>query len=108
MKRAIVSREHIAVNQSYEGERIEEKVARVVNNKEAITDGAPLVYQERKDGVQPAYDIRADKWDIAIEAMDKVAQAKVSARVVKMKEKEAKKEEKPGDPGATAEGGDKV
>lgn len=63
------------VNQAYEGETIEEKMDRIVNNNEPISDGAPLIYTERKDGVMPEYDIRADKWDIAIDAMDKVAES---------------------------------
>ena len=35
--------------ESFEGEFIEEKVARVVENKEPIEDGAPIIYTERKD-----------------------------------------------------------
>ena len=35
--------------ETYEGEFIEEKVARVVENKEPIEDGAPIIYTERKD-----------------------------------------------------------
>lgn len=62
-------------NEAYEGERIEEKIDRIVNNNEPISDGAPIIYTERKDGVLPEYDIRADKWDIAIDAMDKVAES---------------------------------
>lgn len=56
----------------YEAETIEEKINRIVNNKEPITDGAPIIYTERKQGVLPEYDIRTDRWEIAIEAMDKV------------------------------------
>ena len=52
--------------ETYEGEFIEGKVARVVENKEPIEDGAPIIYTERKDGVIPAYNIRTDKWDIPI------------------------------------------
>lgn len=52
-----------------EGETIEEKIRRIVNNAEPITDGAPIIYTERKDGVQPQYNIRTDRWDIAAEAM---------------------------------------
>jgi hypothetical protein len=58
--------------ETVEGETIEEKVARVVENKEPIEDGAPIIYTERKDGVIPAYNIRTDKWDIALTAMDQV------------------------------------
>ena len=71
--------------ETYEGEFIEEKVARVVENREPIEDGAPIIYTERKDGVIPAYNIRADKWDIALTAMDQVN-----------KNWEAKNMEKPG------------
>ena len=41
-----------------EGELIEEKVARLTQEKSPINDGAPIIYTERKDGVLPAYDIR--------------------------------------------------
>lgn len=67
-------------NESYKGERIEEKIQRIVNNAEPITDGAPLIYQEREDGVQPQYDIRADRWDIALEGMDKVSKSHIAKR----------------------------
>lgn len=62
----------------YEGETIETKVRRIVDNKEPITDGAPIVYTERKDGVLPQYDIRTDRWDMAIMAMDAVNRAKIA------------------------------
>lgn len=57
-----------------EGETIETKVFRMINNKESIgKEALPLIYTDRKDGVQPAYDIRTDKWEIAVEAQGKVA-----------------------------------
>jgi hypothetical protein len=65
----------LKVNQTYEGERIEEKIQRIVNNKEPITDGAPIIYTERKEGVQPQYNIRTDRWEVAIDAMDKVSKS---------------------------------
>ena len=63
----------INLNDSYEGETIEQKIRRIVNNKEPISDGAPLIYTERKHGVQPQFDIRTDRWEIAVDAMDKVS-----------------------------------
>lgn len=72
---AIPAKSKMKVNTAYEGETIEEKMDRIVNNNEPISDGAPLIYTERKEGVMPEYDIRADKWDIAIDAMDKVAES---------------------------------
>lgn len=67
-------------NTSYQGERIEEKINRIVNNKEPITDGAPIVYTERKDGVLPAYNIKTDRFEIAVDAMDKVAKSHIAKR----------------------------
>lgn len=55
-----------------EGERLELKIDRMTQNNEPIGDSAPLIYTARKNGVVAAYDIRTDKWDIALEAMEKV------------------------------------
>lgn len=66
--------------ETFEGETIETKVNRIVNNGEPITDGAPIIYTERKDGVLPEYDIRTDRWEIAIEAMDKVNMDRMAKR----------------------------
>ena len=55
-----------------EGERLELKIDRMTQNNEPIGDSAPLIFTPRKDGVVAAYDIRTDKWDIALDAMEKV------------------------------------
>lgn len=55
-----------------EGERLELKIDRMTQNNEPIGDSAPLIYTPRKEGVVAAYDIRTDKWDIALDAMEKV------------------------------------
>ena len=60
-KRYIQTKSTLNVREVVVGESIEDKVRRIENNKEPITDGAPLVYTERKDGVQEAYDVRTDK-----------------------------------------------
>ena len=44
--------------QTKEGEYIEEKVRRITENNEPIEDGAPIIYTERKDGVNPAANYR--------------------------------------------------
>ena len=73
------------VNNSSEGETIEEKMHRIVNNKEPIKDGAPLIYQERSEGVKAGYDIRTDRWEVAIDAMDVQAKAMQAKREEKGK-----------------------
>jgi hypothetical protein len=60
------------------GESIETKVKRITENNEPITDGAPIIYTNRDDGVLPAYNIRTDRWEIAQEAMDAVNQANLA------------------------------
>lgn len=61
-----------------ESETIEKKVRRIVQNNEPITDGAPIIYTEKKDGVRPEFDIRTDKWQIAMDAMDAVNRERIS------------------------------
>ncbi len=92
----------ITINESVEGESIEWKVNRILNNKEPITDGAPILYSERKDGVIPAYNIRTDRWEVAVEAMDKVSgsyQAKREAKIIEMKKKDSEAETTQGQAG---------
>lgn len=77
-----------------EGEPIEHKMERILSNKEPITDGAPEIFTDKKDGVGAEYNIRTDRWELATEAMDlklKNEQAKAGAKAEKReKEKEAK------------------
>jgi len=61
-----------------DGESIEDKVKRITENNEPITDGAPIIYTNRDDGVLPAYNIRTDRWEIAQQAMDAVNQANLA------------------------------
>lgn len=70
----------ININESVEGETIETKIERIVNNKEPIKDGAPLIYTERKNGVERAFDIRTDRFEVAIEATDKIAKSYLARR----------------------------
>ena len=58
------------IDQTFEGETIEEKVERIVNNDEPITDGAPLVYTDRSEGVDPNYNVRTDRFELAVDALD--------------------------------------
>lgn len=64
----------------YEGETIEKKVARITLTKEPITDTAPIIYTEKKDGVLPAYNIRTDRFDLAIDAYDKIEMERIAKK----------------------------
>lgn len=103
MKRVILTKSHYSSSMTtvdaYEGEAIETKCARITETGEPISDGAPLVYTEKKDGVQPQYNVRADKWEIAQEAMDKVNRAKIAKG-------QAMQETPKGEEKKTADGGE--
>lgn len=83
-------------NEAYIGERIELKIDRIMNNKEPIEGTSPLIYTERKDGVRAETNIRTDKWDVALDAMNTSVRSnrakREQARIVQM-EKDKKKAE---------------
>lgn len=103
-KQIIAKKTSLKVNKTYEGETIEEKVRRIVNNKEPIKDGAPLIYTDRKEGVLAGTNIRTDRFDVAIDTMDKLHKDSIAKREAKQKlgdqakagmDAEAKTETKP-------------
>lgn len=94
MKKVIIPTIMSAKIQAKEGEWIEEKVRRVVENGEPIEDGAPIVYTERKDGVRPEYNIRTDRWEIAQEAMEAVREGKSKMIAMRIAERDGKPGEK--------------
>ena len=71
VKSKVANKTSIRRNKSYVGERIEDRVKRLVYSGEALGDGAPLIYTDRRRGVQPEYNIRTDKWDLALDTLDK-------------------------------------
>ena len=68
------------VYHAVEGESIETKMERITTNREPIKDGAPIIFTERKDGVKPEYDIRTDRFEIAIDAMTAVDKSNKAKR----------------------------
>lgn len=90
----------LRINKGIEGEMIEHKIQRILNNGEPIEDGAPIIYTERKDGVGAAYNPRTDRFEVAVEAMDAVAKAETAKREDRMKQREAKMKKIEGGEGA--------
>ena len=70
----------IQKNDSIDGISIEEKIRVALQDNTPIDGGSPLIYTKRADGVRPEFDIRTDRFDIAIEQADKLANAKLLAR----------------------------
>lgn len=74
----------LAINESTEGEPIEEKIERVVHNGEPIDEGAALVYTERKEGVMAQFNPRSDRFELAVDAMDQVSKSRIAKRESKI------------------------
>lgn len=94
MKRAIYHRTTLRVNESSQGELLIHKVDRIVNNGEPISDGVQLIYNERKEGIPPEQDIRADRRDIAVNAMSIAAKGRWARRDADIKSREIRPNEK--------------
>ena len=73
-------------NLTYQAEPREVKLRKIINGEaNNMEDGVfPTIYTEKKDGVQPEFDIRTDRFEVAIDAIDKINQA-VADQVAKNK-----------------------
>ena len=71
----------IKIKNIVEGETLENKVRRILDRKEPIKDGAPIIYMERKDGVNPDCDIRTDRFEAPIDATDYISRSKIAKRM---------------------------
>lgn len=72
-----------------QGESIEEMVRRCVATNEPIDAIAPMVYTLESNGVMPEFNIRTDKNDLALDAVDKYQKSEIA----RQKLNSAKKEE---------------
>lgn len=81
-------------NLTYQAEPREVKLRKIISGESNdMEDGVfPTIYTEKKDGVQPEFDIRTDRFEVAIDAIDKINQA-VANEIAKNKgETEAAKD----------------
>lgn len=64
-------------NLTYQAEPREVKLRKIISGESSnMEDGVfPTIYTEKKDGVQPEYDIRTDRFEVAIDAIDKINQS---------------------------------
>ena len=60
------------------GETLIKKIQRIMDENEPLKDGAPLIYTPKQAGVRADCNIRTDKWDIAMKAMNRVNEYKLS------------------------------
>lgn len=64
-------------NLTYQAEPREVKLRKIINGESNdMEDGVfPTIYTEKKDGVKPEFDIRTDRFEVAIDAIDKINQS---------------------------------
>lgn len=63
-----------------EGERLELKVSRKLANKETIEGESPLIYTEKKDGVMAGYNIRTDRFEVALDGLNAIEKSRTAKR----------------------------
>lgn len=88
----------LKVNTTETGELIQTKLERITKNNEPITDGAPLVYTERKDGVRPEFNVKTDRFDLAIDATDINTKGHIAKRQLGITEREQGESKKTDEP----------
>jgi len=70
----------ISIEEQIEGATLEVKIAKMVENNEPLKADIGLLYTERKQGVLAGTNVRTDRWEVATDAMDKVAKSKIAKR----------------------------
>ncbi len=112
-KKNIFRKTELEINDSTEGEPIQLSIERLLNNGEDMEEMTEkgLVYTERDLGVIQEYDIRADKFDIAIENTERVTNSMRGNNEKRRKERAdalEKLKNKSDSKGENKEGGDAV
>lgn len=79
----------------FNGESIEEKVCRILEKEEPITDTAEPIYTDYADDVPPSTDIRTDKFEVALNAIDATHRENAARAMMTYKERMKNEEEEP-------------
>lgn len=84
------NRSSIRTNVAYESESLEKKLRRTIASGQPIDNVCEVIYTDRKDGVLPQYDIRTDRFEVALNAMDKFTRSAAARReeIIKANEDE--------------------
>ena len=79
-KQRPIRKTQMRVNDSQEGEHIETKIERILENQEKIIGEAPIIYTPREDGVPAGMNIRTDRFELAIDGKDAIVKSKLAKR----------------------------
>lgn len=80
MRKGILNKTGLKINEAYIAEPLEIKLRKAMDSTEKIEMGSPITFTEKKYGALPEYDIRTDRFEIAMEAMNKVNKMEVAKR----------------------------
>ena len=81
------------IEMTEKGETLIRKIQRILDENEPLTDGAPMIYTPKQAGVREDCNIRTDKWSLAMNAMDRVNNYKLSEYLKKGETEAPKKVE---------------
>lgn len=81
------------IEMTEEGETLIKKIQRILDENEPLTDGAPMIYTPKQEGVREDCNIRTDKWALAMDAMDRVNKYKLNEYLKKGEPETQKKTE---------------
>ncbi len=76
--REVKSSTQLSSVDTYTAETIEQKIERVIYSGEPIDTTAPIIYTEKKDGVVAAYDIRTDRFEIALDGFNAIEKMRIA------------------------------
>lgn len=68
----VKTRTNVEINNSVEGETIEQEITRLINEGAPIENDKMPIYTKPSEGVVYGTDIRGDKWDKAIDINEKM------------------------------------
>lgn len=73
----------------FQGESMEQYMNRVLVSGEPINAASPVIYTDRKAGVIPEYNIRTDRFDLALDAQSTIIKGQIAKRMEYYKAEEA-------------------
>ena len=86
------------INEATIGAKLETKIEQLMHEHESTGETAPLLYTAREQGVKESTNIRTDRWEIAVEAADKITRSYLARREDRAA---AREKDKPAAPGAS-------
>lgn len=88
MKNRILKNGKLNRNNTSEGTTLEKQIELAKSNKEDMPKEVDLLFTEKKDGVIPSTNIRTDRQEVALDAIDKIHKSAQNRRDAMNKTKE--------------------